>query len=201
MRSSAAQSTIAPVTASTRRKPPNQEYGPPATARPSVFSTALMATHAMTDFMIGLSGWPVLTRLVASSTRKDHRLGSGRSGTGPFPCAPRRRTSCQHPRRSLTLVIVALVLLLAACGKTPPVVAPTIVEVIKTVEVKIPIQVKAEPPPELLAPIKIPLPVFVAPSDAETSSALTVEGERLLRGLIEDLLQRLAAWKAWAEAK
>lgn len=102
---------------------------------------------------------------------------------------------------ALVFHLVILLLVATACGKTPPVLQPTIVEVVKTVEIKVPIPVKAEPPPELLAPFKIPLPVFVAPSDAETSSALTVDGERLLRGLVEELLQRLKAWEEWAKAK
>lgn len=97
--------------------------------------------------------------------------------------------------------LIVLVVLFAACGKKPPVVQPQVVEIIKTVEVTIPVPVKMQPPAELLESRPIPVPVFVAPSDPNASSALTAEGERLLRGLIEELLARLAAWQAWAEAK
>lgn len=93
-----------------------------------------------------------------------------------------------------------LALLFAGCGKKPPVVQPTVVTVTETVEVKVPIAVKAEPPAELLAARRLSLPVFVAPTDPQASSALTAEGERLLRGLIEELLAELEAWKAWATA-
>lgn len=96
--------------------------------------------------------------------------------------------------------VVLLILLFAACGKKPPVVAPTVVERVVVQEVKVPVPVKAEPPAELLAAVSPLLPIFVMPSDPQASSALTVEGERALRGLIEELLQRLAAWKAWATA-
>lgn len=100
----------------------------------------------------------------------------------------------------MRLILAVLCLSVVACGgkKPPTVVPPPRVEV---VEVQVPTPFKVQPPPELLAPFKIPLPVFVAPSDPEASSALTAEGERLLRGLVEEILQRLAAWKAWAEAK
>jgi hypothetical protein len=94
---------------------------------------------------------------------------------------------------------LALLMCLCAisCGKkTPPIVMPP---EIKTVEVQVPVVVKATPPAELLAPVKSPLPVFISPFDPNATSALTAEGERLLRGLIEDLLQRLQAWQAWAK--
>lgn len=97
--------------------------------------------------------------------------------------------------RTAGIVFVLLgIFFIPACGKKKP----QIVTV--PVEVQVPVPVKATPPPELLAAITPPLPVFVAPSSPDASSALTVEGERMLRGLIEDLLQRLNAWKAWATA-
>lgn len=96
----------------------------------------------------------------------------------------------------LTVLIVAL-LFVSACGKKPPV-APQIVRVVEVQEVKVPVVVQREPPTELLAPLKPPLPVFIPPASADASSALTAEGERLLRALIEDLLTRIEAWKTWA---
>ena len=96
----------------------------------------------------------------------------------------------------VTLYLLAL-MFLASCGKKLP---PEIVTVYTPVEVKIPVAVKAHPPAELLAAKPIPLPIFVAPADPLASSALTAEGERLLRGLIEELLQRIESWRAWAVA-
>jgi hypothetical protein len=87
----------------------------------------------------------------------------------------------------------------AACGKEPPIVEPQIVKVVETVEVMVPVAVRPVPPAELLEPLKFILPVFVAPSDPSASSALTAEGERLLRGLVEELIAHLEAWKAWAK--
>lgn len=100
----------------------------------------------------------------------------------------------------MLILALALIAVVGCGGKKPPVVAPTIVEVIKIQEVKVPVPFKVQPPPELLAALKIPLPVFVAPSDPAASSALTADGERMLRGLIEELLQLRAAWIAWATA-
>lgn len=96
----------------------------------------------------------------------------------------------------MRLVVLMLGALLAGCGaKQLP---PQIVREVQTVEIKVPVPVVRTPPAELLAPLKPPLPVFIAPASADASSALTAEGERLLRALIEDLLTRIEAWKAWA---
>lgn len=96
-------------------------------------------------------------------------------------------------------VLCALTLGLAACSAKQ---VPTqVVRVVETVEVKVPTPVARTPPAELLIKIAAPLPVFVAPEQAEASSALTAEGERLLRALIEDLLTRIAAWETWARSE
>lgn len=103
-------------------------------------------------------------------------------------------------RRPLIPTIVLLLSMSAlACNKNKPVVQPP--PEVRTVTVEVPTIVRAIPPPELLVPLTPPLPVFISPFDPMATSALTAEGERLLRGMIEDLLQRIAAWKAWAEAK
>lgn len=88
---------------------------------------------------------------------------------------------------------------ITGCGakQVPP---PQYVKVYEPVEVKVPVSVKAIPPPELLASIRPQLPIFVAPSDPQASSALTPEGERLLRAVIEELLAIRDAWIAWATA-
>lgn len=101
---------------------------------------------------------------------------------------------------TLTLPIVIVALTLAACGKKPPVVVPQTITVYQPVEVLKPIPVKAPPPAELLTTVSSPLPVFVAPSDPLASSALTVDGERVLRALLEELLATIQAWKTWATA-
>lgn len=106
----------------------------------------------------------------------------------------------QSPIQSIRNLIVAFAVcvLVAGCGaKTVP--PPQIIREVQTVEVKVPVQVQRTPPAELLAPLQPPLPVFVEPSNPEASSALTAEGERLLRGMIEELLTRITAWKTWAE--
>lgn len=69
---------------------------------------------------------------------------------------------------------------------------------IRTVEIEVPVQVRREPPSELISVPALPRPLFVHP-DAETaSSALTPEGETELQGLILELLARERAWRAWA---
>ncbi len=97
-------------------------------------------------------------------------------------------------RTILLVLVLLLAMLLTSCAKKPP----QTLTVYQPVEVRVPVPVKPEPPAELLTPLKMPLPVFVAPSDPLASSALTVESERLLRGLIEELLQRIKAWQTWA---
>lgn len=102
-------------------------------------------------------------------------------------------------------LLIAVALLLASmfvtsCGKKPPVVAPTVVREVVVQEVIKPVTVKPEPPPELLAPITAILPFFVPPDHPDASAALTPEGLRNLRALIELLFGKDDAWKAWATA-
>lgn len=97
----------------------------------------------------------------------------------------------------MRLLTIALCMFLIGCGaKTAP---PQIIREVQTVEIKVPVTVQRTPPAELLTPLQPPLPIFVEPANPEASSALTAEGERLLRGLIEELLTRIEAWKTWAE--
>jgi len=98
------------------------------------------------------------------------------------------------------LAAVVVLSLGPACRHRPPVVVPP-VEIIRVQRVDVPVAIRVAPPAELLAaPVGVPLPVFVAPTDPAASSALTAEGERRLRVLLNDLLTRIAAWKAWAAA-
>lgn len=96
------------------------------------------------------------------------------------------------------LTAIALGLLVSGCARNPE---PKIITKVEIVEVKVPVPVKVQPPVELLEPIEAPLPEFVSPDDKNASSALTAEGERLLRGLIEELLQRIKMWEFWASQK
>ena len=89
--------------------------------------------------------------------------------------------------------LMLLALALAGCAGAP--VAP----VVRTVEVKVPVPVRREPLPELMAPYRPAAPlVFVAPGDPKATSALTPEGEKRLRDILEDFLARDRAWQAWA---
>jgi hypothetical protein len=93
--------------------------------------------------------------------------------------------------RRFALALTAA-LLIGGCATTEP------VRLVETVRVDVPVPTRMEPPAELLAPHVADLPVFVLPSDAAATSALTPDGERKLRQLINDLLTRLEAWRAWA---
>jgi hypothetical protein len=97
--------------------------------------------------------------------------------------------------------LILLPLLVIGCGAKKPPLPPTIVREVQVVEVKVPVPVERQPPAALLADIKPPLPVFVAPSDPKASSALTPDGELLLLALIESLLAQIDAWKVWATSK
>lgn len=91
-------------------------------------------------------------------------------------------------RCALWAVIGALVVLLLLSGcATPP----------ETVTVKVPVPVKAVPPPELTVPFTGRPPVFVAPADSGASSCLTPDGELALKALLLELRTRLQAWEAW----
>jgi len=100
-------------------------------------------------------------------------------------------------RRLISIIVLALSATACGARQAPP---PTVVRIVETVEVKVPVPVPVVPPEELLTPIDPPLPVFIAPTAPDASSALTAEGERLLRALIQDLLTRIAAWEAWARS-
>ena len=89
----------------------------------------------------------------------------------------------------MSRVLVAVLAVLAvACGaKAPPVVSPTVIREKEPYEVKVPAPYVVPYPPELVAllgPLKIPMPKFISPSDPRASSALTVEDERLMQGLL-----------------
>jgi hypothetical protein len=92
--------------------------------------------------------------------------------------------------RRAPLTLAAL--LLAACAGPPRAADP--------VEILVPVEVRAAPPPELTAPIPGPAlaDAFVAPGDARAAVALTAEGRDALVRLVDALARRLAAWRAWA---
>lgn len=69
----------------------------------------------------------------------------------------------------------------------------------KTIEVKVPVYLKAEAPDFLLKRQKYDLPDFHHPSDVGVSSCLNTAGEEKLKRLLIDLDDRLRAWIAWGE--
>jgi hypothetical protein len=97
--------------------------------------------------------------------------------------------ACARCAQALAFVVALLLVhTLGACAAVSP----------ETVTVEVPVATRATPPAELTAPLDAAPPVFVAPTDAQATSALTPEGERRLRALLEELLARLRAWAAWA---
>lgn len=73
---------------------------------------------------------------------------------------------------------------------------------VETQIVEVPVLRDRPAPAELAAPyVPRAVPVFVAPSHPDASSALTPDGERDLRGILIDLTTRDAAWRAWADTE
>lgn len=70
--------------------------------------------------------------------------------------------------------------------------------VTRTVEVQVPVPVRADAPAELTAPPDLPMPAFVLPAHPDATSAVTAEGETRLRGMLLELFARERAWRAWA---
>lgn len=91
-------------------------------------------------------------------------------------------------------LILAVYVAVAGCASSQS------VPEVRTVYVETPVPVQRTAPDELarLRDDLGPLPVFVAPDDPDATSALTPEGERRLRALVEQLLTGLEAWEAWA---
>lgn len=82
--------------------------------------------------------------------------------------------------------------LLPGCATREPLVR------IETVEVMVPVPVKAAAPPALLAPLAIERPEFIPPADPAASSALSRVGEIRLKRLLLLLHDRDRAWRIWA---
>lgn len=100
-------------------------------------------------------------------------------------------------RRYLRAALIALVL--GGCSVLEQR-KPEPITIREPIRVEVPVPVRVQPPAELLAPLPVERPVFVAPTDPRATSALTPEGERLLRRLVIDLFARVDAWRAWATA-
>lgn len=69
----------------------------------------------------------------------------------------------------------------------------------EVIEVKVPVVMKAKPPEVLTVPLKLDLPVFVAPTSEGASSALTVQGEAKMKRLLVDLHDKERAWREWSK--
>lgn len=68
---------------------------------------------------------------------------------------------------------------------------------IRTVEVKVPVYQKMEPPAELAGSVAPPARVFTAPGNASVA-CLDPAGRDALVSYVDALRQRVAAWNAWA---
>lgn len=95
----------------------------------------------------------------------------------------------------LVLMVAVVSTLLGGCAAAPE--PETIVEVER---VSVPVLVKPEPPPSLLAPLVEDPPQIFSPATAEDVRwGVTPEGMREFRLLIEALAGRLEQWRAWAQ--
>ena len=98
-------------------------------------------------------------------------------------------------RKAILLLFVSCLLLmvsLSGCAAKDPLIK------YEVLEVKVPVEVMATPPAELLAPIAVATPVFISPSDPEASSALSKDNEEKLKRLILDYHDRELAWRSWS---
>lgn len=93
--------------------------------------------------------------------------------------------------KKLFLFLVAICLLVGCSAKEPLI-------KYEMVEVKVPVQVKAKAPAELLAPIEATPPHFISPASPEASSALSRDGEEKLKRMLLEYYDRELAWRAWA---
>lgn len=82
-------------------------------------------------------------------------------------------------------VTLAAVLLLSACASDP-------------VRVEVPVIQRPVPPPDLVAPIQPPGPIFNAPGGAGAVACVDPAGRDALVSYIDLLRQRVAAWEAWS---
>lgn len=97
-------------------------------------------------------------------------------------------------RLAQTLMVAVAAVALSACGPRPDRVI-----VHDTVEVRVPVYMRLQPPAEL-ARQYVPgeLPEFISPLDSGAAVALSSDGARGLRALLRDLMARDDAWRAWA---
>lgn len=101
-------------------------------------------------------------------------------------------------RRLPAALTILITIMVSGCSLTARQPDPVVIR--EPIRVEIPVATRAQPPAELLAPLSPERPVFVAPTDPRATSALTADGEKLLRRMLIDLTVRLDAWRAWATA-
>lgn len=92
-------------------------------------------------------------------------------------------------------IFIAVLLLVSGCSWMRP---EPIIQT-KTVEVKIPVYLKAEPPEFLLNRQKHDLPDFHPPTTEGVLSCLNVTGEEKMKRLLIYLDDRERAWLNWAK--
>lgn len=105
------------------------------------------------------------------------------------------------PCRCVAVALLAIVAPACAAKVAKPLPPQIITRTGPSIEIKVPIPVRIELPPELLEPIVVPPLIFLAPSDPAASTALDAQGERSLRELLEKLKTRIRALIAAAQAK
>ena len=87
------------------------------------------------------------------------------------------------------LAIVAVAALAGCAGQTR----------VETVEVRVPVPVRAQPPAELLEPPARPRGApFVRPDHPDAVVGLTADGRDALVDHVDKLRRRDRAWRAWA---
>jgi len=69
----------------------------------------------------------------------------------------------------------------------------------ETVEVRVPVPVRAEPPEELLEPPSSPSGApFVSPDHPDAVAGITADGRDEIVDHVDELRRRDRAWRAWA---
>jgi len=91
--------------------------------------------------------------------------------------------------------IIVLFLLLSGCSwfRPDPIIKTN------TVEVKVPVIVKATPPDFLLMPQKYDLPQFQPPMTEGATSCLNPSDEEKMKRILLDLNDRVKAWEEWSK--
>jgi len=91
--------------------------------------------------------------------------------------------------------IILSAVLISGCFQGDPMIIK------EPVELKVPVQVKPDPPEELIKPFVFTMPVFYYPDEKGVTSALKRDDEINIKIMINELIGRDNAWRAWATEK